>query len=146
LDIQRGNLPHEEEPHFPITYSSTASSFLIALILLLYSPLILAILLFVKFDLFTASVVAVLLLALAFGVYVFRGNVSRKPGMLVISGPDLEIQGNKIRPFRVKTSGVKQLDERTLRFMTSVLFDNKIHFDSGEQCSMAVRKIHELGY
>lgn len=139
-------MPHEEEPHFPITYSSTASNFLIALILLLYSPLILAILLFVRFDIFTASVVAVLLLALAFGIYVFRGNVSKRSGSLVISRPDLRIEGNKIKPFRVKTTGVKQLDEKTLCFITSVLFDNKIHFDSAEQCAMAVRKIHELGY
>lgn|SRR5579875_149292 len=131
---------------FDIAYSSTASDFLIILILTLYAPLILAPVFLITFDLISASVIAMLLLALAFGIYVFRGNVSRKTGTLTILGPELNIEGKKIKPFRVKSRGVKQVDEKTLRFLTSVLFDNRIHFDTAEQCAKAVQKIRALGY
>ncbi|MHB8567476.1 MAG: hypothetical protein ACYC7D_09540 [Nitrososphaerales archaeon] len=137
---------HPEGMRFPVTYSSTASNFLIALIVILYAPLIFAPIILIPFDLVTATVIAILLLALAFGIYVFRGNVSKKHGTLVVSAAGFSIVGKKIEPFRVKSRGVTHVDEKTLGFTTSVLFYNRIYFESSEHCDEAMKKIQALGY
>ena len=94
-----------KEIQFPIEYSSSASNLLVGVIVVIYIPLILAPLVLIRFNLTTAGVMSILLLALAFGIYVFKGNPNKKKGMLKISPGDTRIEGKGTPAFVINSKG-----------------------------------------
>lgn len=126
-----------KEKEFPIEYVSTASGYLITLIVLLYIPLLVAPFTIIPFNTYTSIVVATLLLGLAFGIYVFRGNLTRNNGLLIISPGDARIEAEGKAPFAVTSKGISQTDEKTLRFCPAVLFETRIRFETFEDCIKA---------
>ena len=122
--------PRREEKEFKVEYANTASDYLIGLILLLYIPLLVAPLTIIRFNFATSILMAALLLALAFGVYVFRGNPTRRKGTLSISPGDARIHDAKSGSMNIRSNGMALMKEKTLRYRPSLLFETRIRFES----------------
>ena len=129
-----------EEIRFPVEYSDRASNLLLGALVIIYIPLILSPLLLIPFNLATAGIMSVLLLALAFGIYVFRGNPSKKIGVLVISPGDTRIEGKRTSTLVVRSKGLSTVNFNTLISSRASLFETRIVFMSEDDC----KKAHEL--
>jgi hypothetical protein len=132
------------EVEFPVEYTSTASNILILVLATIYIPLILAPVLIIRFDLTTALVMGILLLALAFGIYVLRGNPSRRDGVLKISPGDarIETKGGK-SAFVIRSNGLSVRGPTTLGSSQASLFETKIVFQRQEDCELALQLIKQ---
>ncbi|MDG6924162.1 MAG: hypothetical protein JRN67_12840 [Nitrososphaerota archaeon] len=125
---------------FPIVYYSTASNLLLGIIIVMYVPLIVSPLVLIQFTIETAGIMSILLLALAFGIYVFKGNPSKKKGTLLISPGDTRIEGKNSPAFVVSSQGLTQIEATALKSTQASLFETRILFESAEDC----RKAHEF--
>ena len=126
-----------EEKEFKVECVNTASDFMIGVIVLLYVPLLVAPFTIIPFNMVTALVMAALLLGLVFGVYVFRGNPTKKKGTLLIAPGDARIGGENSGSFNVGSKGLALADERTLRYRPAILFETRIRFETAEDCIKA---------
>lgn len=129
-----------KEIGFPVEYSSSASNLLLGVIIVIYIPLILAPLVLIPFNLSTAAIMGALLLALAFGIYIFKGNPQKKKGMLKVSPGDTRIEGKGSPAFVVNSKGLTEVNPTTLKSTQASLFETKIVFGKAEDCKQA----HEL--
>jgi hypothetical protein len=129
-----------KEIQFPIEYSSSASNLLLGVIIVIYIPLIFAPLVLIPFNLATAGVMSILLLALAFGIYVFKGNPSKKKGVLMISPGDTRIEGKGTPAFVINSKGLSSVNDTTLKSSQASLFETRIAFGNAEDC----KKAHDL--
>ena len=107
---------------------------------MIYVPLIFAPLGLIPFNLATAGVMSVLLLALAFGIYVFKGNPNKKKGMLKISPGDARIEGKGTPAFVLNSKGLSSVNTTTLKSSQASLFETRIAFENADDC----KKAHEL--
>lgn len=133
-----------KEPKFSIEYVNTASNFLIGLIVLLYIPLLVSPFIIIPFNLLTAIMIAALLLALAFGIYVFRGNPSRKKGVLAIAPGDARIERENSSSLNVGSRDLALVDEHTISYRPAVLFETRIRFQNQEECFSAWDLLKQL--
>ena len=115
-----------KEIQFPVEYSSSASNLLLAVIIVIYIPLIFAPLVLIPFNLATAGVMSALLLALAFGIYVFKGNPSKKKGTLKVSPGDTRIEGHGSPAFVLSSKGLSSVNATTLKSSRASLFETRI--------------------
>lgn len=138
LAIQEDDQPDTpNEIQIPVKYYSTASNILLALIIVIYVPLIFAPILLISFNLATASIMSGLLLALAFGIYVFRGSPSIRIGVLSISPGDARIERGGRSKFIVSSAGLTEFERTTLRSTQASLFETRIIFQKPEDCTKA---------
>ncbi|MHB2037400.1 MAG: hypothetical protein ACYCPW_11770 [Nitrososphaerales archaeon] len=126
-----------KEIQFPVAYSSSASNLLLSIIIVIYIPLILAPLVIIPFNLSTAGVMSVLLLALAFGIYVFKGNSNKKKGMIKISPGDIRIEGKSAAIFVVSSKGLSSVNPKILKSSQASLFETRIVFENESDCKRA---------
>ncbi len=129
-----------KEIQFQVMYSSSASNLLLAVIIVIYVPLIFAPLVLIPFNLATAGVMSALILALAFGIYVFKGNPTKKKGALKISPGDTRIEGQGSPAFVLSSKGLSSVNTTTLKSSQASLFETKITFENESDC----KKAHEL--
>ncbi|MHB1908041.1 MAG: hypothetical protein ACYCQJ_04110 [Nitrososphaerales archaeon] len=122
---------------FPIEYSSSASNVLIVILFLIFIPLIAAPLVIIPFNLVTAGLMAVLLLALAFGIYVFRGGEGNKKARLTISPGDARVEGSGVSPLAIRSKGLSVVNSKTLRYSSFALFETKLYFANEDDCEKA---------
>ena len=125
------------EIQFPIVYYSSASNLLLGVIVVIYIPLILAPLVIIPFNLMTAAIMSILLLALAFGLYVFKGNPQKKKGTLMISPGDARIEGHGSPAFVINSNGLSEVNSTTLKSSQASLFETRLVFEKGEDCKQA---------
>jgi hypothetical protein len=144
--IGRNNLeakqPEDQSPpkeiQFPVEYASTASNLLLVVIIVIYIPLIFAPLVLIRFNLATAGVMSILLLALAFGIYVFKGSPSKKKGMMKISPGDARIEGPGKANFVISAKVLSSVNATTLKSARASLFETKITFANESDCKQAL--------
>lgn len=129
-----------KEIKFPIVYYSSASNLLLAVVIVIYIPLILAPLVVIPFNIETAGVMSILLLALAFGIYVFKGNPTKKNGMLRISPGDTRIEGRGTPAFVINSKGLGEVNATSLKSTQASLFETRLLFENVEDC----KKAHEF--
>ena len=125
----------KKEIQFPVQYYSTASNLLLGVIKVIYIPLILAPILIIHFSLATAGIMSGLMLALAFGIYVFRGSPSRRNGVLSISPGDARIEHGGRSTFIINSAGLAEVSETVLRSGQASLFETRIIFQKSEDCA-----------
>jgi hypothetical protein len=136
--------PTPREIEFPVEYTSNASNLLLLVLVVIYIPLILAPLLIIRFDIATALMMGTLLLALAFGIYVFRGNPSKRDGFLKISPGDARIETKGRRStFVIGSKGLSARGPTTLTFSQASLFETKMVFRRQEDCEQALQLIRQ---
>lgn len=126
-----------KEIQFTIEYYSTASNLLLGVIVAIYIPLILAPILIIRFSIATASIMSMLLLALAFGIYVFRGSPSRRKGLLSISPGDARIESSGRHAFVISSTGLSKIRDTILKSTQASLFETRIIFQKAEDCERA---------
>jgi hypothetical protein len=129
-----------KEIEFPIVYYSSASNVLLGVIIIIYIPLIFAPLVLIPFNIDTAAVMSILILALAFGIYVFKGNPTKKKGMLKISPGDTRIEGKGMPAFVINSKGLAEINPTTLKSSQASLFETRIVFEKADDC----KKAHEF--
>jgi len=127
-----------KEIQFPVVYSSSASNLLLTIIIVIYIPLILAPLVIIPFNLSTAGIMSVLLLALAFGIYVFKGNPNKKKGALKISPGDIRIEGKSATIFVLNSKGLSPVNPTALKSTQASLFETRIVFENESDCKRAL--------
>lgn len=135
--LEKDEQETRNEIHFPVQYYSTASNLLLGVIIAVYVPLILAPVLLIRFNLATAGIMSALLLALAFGIYVFRGSPSRRSGTLSISPGDVRIEHGGRSTFIINSIGLTELSKTVLRSGQASLFETRIIFQKQEDCAKA---------
>jgi len=124
---------------FPVRFTSSATNFLLVFVASFYVPLILAPLFIIPLDRTTALLMIGLMIAFACGIYVYKvAPMNKKAGTLVLSPGDFRIESRKMNPLALSAEGMKELDEKTLRFSPTVLFETKIYFESERDCSLAL--------
>lgn len=126
-----------KEIQFLIEYYSTASGLLLGVIIAIYIPLILAPILIIRFSIATAGIMSALLLALAFGIYLFRGNPSRRKGLLSISPGDARIESSRRYAFVINSAGLTWTGKTMLKATQASLFETRIVFQKAEDCERA---------
>jgi hypothetical protein len=105
--------------------------------IVIYIPLILSPMLVIRFSIATASIMSMLLLALGFGIYVFRGSPSRRKGLLSISPGDARIESSGRHAFVINSTGLSKIHETILKSTQTSLFETRIIFQKAEDCERA---------
>lgn len=135
--LKPGARDYSENIKFPVEYFSTASNLLLGVIITIYTMLILAPIFIIRFSIATAAIMVILLSALAFGIYIFRGSPGRRNGLLSVSLGGARLESNGRYAFVIHSAGLTQVGKTVLKATQASMFETRIIFQNAEDCAKA---------